>query len=440
MIDNLIEKVDNIESSIRNASSFIYHSTPMTAYSKGPQLDLKDIVGVIGPSTGRNILLNGSTGIAKTHLALACLTGLYGRDNFGILQIDPSLEAEKLFDLDGEKLQQGLLSEAIKNTKLITSPGVLLDEVMRAPQAILNILQAYMNNQAVTPSGGGSRQVGIEIPGIGFYQFKIGTCNEGKEFDEGTFNIDPAFRRRWPIEISLNLFAPNQYDMEQRSKAARTGTGLYVSQSEGVFEDIKEIHTNLNKISFHPVANEFLAYLGRMDNCIKAVFKTKRERGFSVEKCDGCHARGLAGKENFCGNVYAPEAPHEDIANVARGFALVRAHHIAASSGKMPKSLEVSFADVLQSFPFVCATKMGLDPAWLEKSFASGEPFEAAKALTINIEQKIMSKVKSLGKLMLKKDYTPDELAQIKKYSEEDPWSVGLRDFESVPVQYKGLR
>lgn len=442
-IKKLIENVDDVQTAVRDASGMIFHSTPMTGYRDGPQLDLRDIL-IVGASSGRNTLINGSTAIAKTHLALAFLAGLYGRRGVGytILQIDPSLEAEKLFNLDAKMLQTGLLSDAILNTPLITAPGILLDEVNRAPQVMLNVLQAYMNNQAVTPSGGVPRQTGIEVPG-GFYQLKIGTCNEGKQYDEGTFKMDPAFRRRFPIEIPLDLFRPTDYDMEKRRKARRTAGGLGVAETKGVLESILEIHKSLAELNFHPLAEEFVAYLSRMDNCIKSDYKTKRERGFNIERCDGCHARGLAGKQNICANVYSPSVPQEDIEAVARGFALLRAYYNASESGKIPKQINVSVYDVIAALPFVASTKFGADPAWVEKHFKSGEPFELAKAVGINIEQRLQSKLKKIGDLMTKRreDYTEDERALIENYCKEDPWAFGLRDCDFKPTRdYKGLR
>jgi len=439
-IEKIIKGIDAIQSSVREATSVIKHSTPLTNYADSPQLDIRDLL-IVGAVTGRNILLNGSAGIAKTHLALTALAGLYGNDNTTCLQIDPSLEKENLFNIDGGKLQNGLLSEAIIDSKLITCPGVLLDEVNRAPGAIRNILQGYLNNQAVTPVGGEPREVGVKRNN-GNYQLKLGTCNEGKEFEEGVFNMDPAFRRRWSIELPVDIFSPTDYDLAERRKARRISSGLHVPKSAGVQDKVFEVYDIVGSFDFHPVAEEFISYLGRMNNCsnAKSVFKTKRERGFTIERCNGCHARGLAGSQNFCGNVYAPQAPQEDIEAVARGFALIRSHHEAALTSRMPEKIEVTFEDALQAFPFVCSTKMGFDPAWLEKFFGSGEPFEATRALGINIEQRIKSKLKKLSDLMLEKNFSEDELKQIKKYSLEDPWSFGLRDYDNNPVVYKGLR
>ncbi|MEK6864087.1 MAG: hypothetical protein AABX27_02250, partial [Nanoarchaeota archaeon] len=87
-IANLIQNIDAMESSVRSASSMIYHSTPMTSYKDGMQLDIMDCLGVVCPAT-RNALVNGSTGLAKTHLAIAVMAGLFGSD-YAILQIDPS--------------------------------------------------------------------------------------------------------------------------------------------------------------------------------------------------------------------------------------------------------------------------------------------------------------------------------------------------------------
>lgn len=442
-IEKLIENVDEVQTAVRDASSMIFHSTPMTGYTSGPQLDLRDIL-IVGASTGRNALINGSTAIAKTHLALALLAGLYGPRGTGyaVLQIDPSLEAEKLFNLDAKKLQDGLLSDAIINTPLITAPGILLDEINRAPQVMLNVLQAYMNNQAVTPSGGVPRQTGIEVPG-GFYQFKVGTCNEGKLYDEGTFKLDPAFRRRFPIEVPLDLFRPTDYDMEQRRKAKRTAGGLAVPETKGVLKTVIKIHNSLAGINFHPLAEEFIAYLSRMDNCIKSNYKTKRERGFSTERCNGCHARGLAGAQNICANVYSPSVPQEDIEAVARGFALLRAYYNAGETGKIPRQIEVSLYDVTEALPFVASTKFGADPAWLEKHFKSGEPFELARAVGINIEQRLKNKLRKMDDLIIKKreDYTADERAKIENYCKEDPWAFGLRDCDFKPAEnYRRLR
>ncbi|MDI6738697.1 MAG: MoxR family ATPase [Nanoarchaeota archaeon] len=442
-IASLIENIDTMESSVRGASSMIYHSTPLTSYKDGNQLDIRDCLGVVLPATGRNCLVNGSTGLAKTHLAMAVMAGLFGSD-YAILQIDPSLEQEKFFDIDGKLLQEGRLSEAIKDTPYITAPGVIYDETNRAPQAMLNILQAHLNNQAITPSGGKSRKCGISVDGKGQYQYKIGTCNEGKQYDDGTFAMDPAFRRRFPFEVPVNLFAPTETDREMRQRAGRTGTGLYVPETEGCLDSVLEIFSNLGLVGIDLVAKEFISYLGRMNQCIKSPFGTKDEAGFNIERCVGCHARGLGGETNICGNVYAlPDATQMDLEAIAKGFALVRAHHKAAETGKMPSSLNVGLEDVIQVFPFVAATKMGIGPAWLIKHFKSGEPIEAAKAVCVNIEQRIKNKLLKVSALMAKADYTPDELAMMKSYCSEDPWAFGLRECDTkplLPVVYKGLR
>ncbi|MFH1065545.1 MAG: AAA family ATPase [Nanoarchaeota archaeon] len=443
MIQKLIENIDTMETAVRGASSMIYHSTPLTSYKDGAQLDMRDCLGVVCPATGRNALVNGSTGLAKTHLAIAVMAGLFGSD-YAILQIDPSLEQEKFFDIDGKLLQEGRLSDAIKDTPYITAPGVVYDETNRAPQAMLNILQAHLNNQAITPSGGKPRKCGISVVG-GRYQFKIGTCNEGKQYDEGTFAMDPAFRRRFPFEAPVNLFAPTETDREMRQKAGRTGTGLYVPETEGCLDAVLDIFGNLGLVETDLVAKEFISYLGRMNQCIKSPFGTKDEAGFNIERCAGCHARGLAGEQNFCGNAYAlPDATQMDLEVIAKGFALVRAHHKAAETGKMPSSVSVGLEDVIQAFPFVAATKMGIDPAWLGKYFKSGEPLEAARAVCVNIEQRIKKKLSKASALMAKADYTSDELAMMKSYCSEDPWAFGLRECcdtkPLLPVVYKGLK
>ncbi|MBU2590380.1 MAG: AAA family ATPase [Nanoarchaeota archaeon] len=440
-IEQVLRNIDDIQSSVREATSMIKHSTPITNYADAPQQDIRDLI-IIGAITGKNLLLNGSAGIAKTHLGLTALAGLYGNENTTCLQIDPSLEKENLFNIDGGKLQNGLLSEAIIDSKLITCPGVLLDEINRAPGAIRNVLQGYLNNQAITPAGGEIREIGVELSNGDRYQFKIGTCNEGKKYGESTFKMDPAFRRRWQIELPIDLFSPTDYDLNERRKARRIGSGLFVPKSVGVQDKVFATYSFISSLDFNPLAEEFISYLGRMNNCSnpKSFFKTKNEKGFSIDRCNGCHARGLAGTQNFCGNVYAPESPQEDIEAVAKGFALIRNHHEAAVNGNLPETIEVSFEDVLQAFPFVCSTKMSFDSAWLEKYFNSGEPFEATRALGINIEQKIKSKIKKLEELMVKKEFTQDELEIIKKYSLEDPWSFGLRDCDNNPVVYKSLR
>ena len=442
-IANIIENIDAMESAVRSASSMIYHSTPLTSYKDGIQLDIRDCLGVVCPATGRNALVNGSTGLAKTHLAIAVMAGLFGSD-YAILQIDPSLEQEKFFDIDGKALQEGRLSDAIKDTPYITAPGVIYDETNRAPQAMLNILQGHLNNQAITPSGGKPRKCGISVDGKGQYQFKIGTCNEGKQYDEGTFAMDPAFRRRFPFEAPVNLFAPTETDREIRQKAGRTGTGLYVPETEGCLVSVLDVFKNLGLVETDLVAREFIAYLGRMNQCLKSPFGTKGEAGFNAERCTGCHARGLAGETNICGNVYAlPDATQMDLEVIAKGFALVRAHHKAAETGDMPSSLSVGLEDVIQAFPFVAATKMGIDPAWLGKYFKSGEPFEAAKAVCVNIEQRIKKKLLKAAGMMSKAEYTSDELAMMKAYCQEDPWAFGLRECGAkplLPVVYKGLR
>jgi MoxR-like ATPase len=446
MDTKLAKKLENIQTDFRKSSAMIKHSTPLTFYAGGPQLDLRDLI-LTGALSGRNVLLNGGTGTAKTHTSLLALNSLFGANGYGQIQVDPGLNEEKLFNIFFGAIQDGKDLAALfdGNTLAITSPGVLIDETNRAPPEILNFLQAYLNNQTLTPGGGKNVPIGHELKNGERYQFKLGTCNEGKAYEGSTWRMDPAFRRRWAIEIPVNLFAPTEDDYQKMIQECDHIGVPVPTENKGHLTDILDLHEGLRTLPIHPTAQEFLLYLGRMNNCTESPYKTKDEEGFSIKRCKGCHARGLAEEQNFCANAFAPaNATITDIKMIARAFAILRAYRILGNKNDYANflkehkekeqseyswdNLEVMPADLYQAFPFVAATKVGFDQAWLMKYFKSGETHQAAKTLALNLEKRIRQKTVKLGELMVKSEYSDDDVDILKKYGKDDPWAVGLRD------------
>lgn len=344
----------------------------------GPvSFDIKDML-ILGAITGTDCLITGKTGAGKTKLATLVMKGLFDEE-YTNKTITPAMQPDDFLDIDfGVMKQGGLLRDAIKPLSILTKPGVILNEVNRAPGVIQNYLIPFLDKEIDIQ--GKDFFAGVELDSGERYQFRIVTINEGEQYAVDT--MDRAIRDRTVIEIPLDMFYQTYEDC-LNMLAALTGRGAsYIkSGSQGSSE---LVYKTFSAVSQVPVADEviiFLTYLSGMSLCsrIASPVKIKENALFSLEYCstvmnDGfvetnaaCHfskADYPTNIHNLCGNVRAPsQRGLLNLIKVARGAAFVRS---AKTDGM---AAETTIDDVMSVAPFVLHDKLEMNELWIKKHY-----------------------------------------------------------------------
>jgi MoxR-like ATPase len=368
------------------------------------------------------VLLTSRTGSGKTTFAKMLALSLFGEDH-AFIQVDPKLDENKLRDIAFGKIKEGKnLSEAVAETKILTAPCVILDEYNRAPSIITNLLQGYLTNGTLVFEGGREFKPGVPTKSGERYQIKIGTINEGQEY-YGTQAIDKASRDRFAVEINLDIFEPNEND---RWNFIRNGPARLPDDTpESSLEKILELYEIVKKVSLSPLAEEFISYFMRMNQCIKSPEGTKLTvTGIGGEFCKGCSA--LALDKGICANVYAPS--ERTIANwirLSKAFALYRAYKL----NEEEYDVKVEIEDVIAAAPFVLYSKLSINPNWVTK-YARGSLYNAVNEVVRIAYDRFIRGFKENEDLIerrinaLKNGNKPseeDEYLAV-RYCEKDPW------------------
>ncbi len=368
-----VSALTDLETRVRACSTDFYHSRPLVQYRKEYKdssdsilgedraaLDLRDLL-VASAITANNVLLIGKSGAGKTHLSKMVMTALFGTEGYKTLPIDATFGIDKLRDMAFGDISAGKnLKEAVRATGFLTCPGIIVDEYNRAPSEITNMLQGYLQNGALVFEGGREVTPGIQINGSDErYQWKVATANEGKAY-LGARKFDKASRDRLAIEIPLDIFPPA--DADRRALAAKTSSGLAVEASAGDVSDVLELLEHVRAVPLSTTLREFIIYLGRMDQCVKAANYTKLDiENFTPEFCQGCHH--AAESSNICGSVFAPsERSLINLQNMSRAFALLR----YARSGYQHKILKAEIDDFMAAAPFALYSKIDIHPGWID--------------------------------------------------------------------------
>jgi len=417
----------DLEDRVNNASKEYYHSRPLAAYTVQTAQRVRPVsIGLralllLCATTGNNVLLSGGTGCGKTHLAKMVQSGLVG-DAYKVLQMDASFSLDKLRDIAFQTVKDGgRLSEAVQESPLVTAPMVIIDEYNRAPDELRNMIQGWLQNGSLVFEGG--REV---YPGVAYkngngesrYQWKIATLNEGALYG-GARKVDKASRDRLAVEIPLDVFPPTDEDRRNMREKRSSGIGVHAGDV-GALESLWQAMSAVSSLPLGGDADEFLLYLGRMGQCIKAPNKTKLEiERFSPEYCKGCHHS--ARNSNLCGSVFAPsDRSLINLQSLAQGFALYR----GLQAEDDPEKLQVELEDIMAAAPFLLYGKIDIHPGWVD-AVAKGSKWQAVNA--------VLKLVYTSFKQYFQKNWehlqqgTPESQKALQKYAADtDPWCMEL--------------
>lgn len=419
-----VEALRKLDVRVREASKDYFHSRPVANYMSGDgdntysvSMGLRSLM-LVSAVTGNNVLLTGSTGSGKTHLSKMVMAGLFGNTGYKTLQIDANFSLDKLRDISFSTVASGgRLSEAVKETPLLTVPGVVIDEYNRAPPELTNIIQGWLQNGVLTFEGGREVNPGVVFNGRERYQWKVATVNEGSRYS-GARKLDKASRDRLSVEIPLDVFPLT--DDDRRNLSYKTSTSVDAFDGDGALEDLLKVAVGVREVPLTGPANEFIIYLQRMNQCVKTPNKTKLEvENFSPEYCKGCHLS--KGNDNICGSVYAPsDRSVIALRNLSKGFALYR----CLQTGSDPSNLKVELEEVVAAAPFVFLSKLDMHPGWIDRT-SNGSRWQAVNNAVKVAYNRFKNYVQSNFEHL--QQNTPDSLKAMQKYAQEkDAWCIEL--------------
>ena len=360
----------------RSTSNYI-RTTPLVQYNVDETrlvMDIRDVV-LLGAVTEADVLLTGKTGSGKTRLAAGILEGLFGKKGYYAKTTLPNMNPSEFMDIDFPSILSGkkTLKEALSGIPALTLPGILLNEVNRAPGIIQSLLIPFLDRELEVQ--GMPVQMGRTWKG-GQYQFRILTINEGGQYQ--VQSLDPAIRDRITIEIPVDAFPQSRYDiirmLEQASgevpnqKPKRDGPSQTLSGREDFFKEILLVKGAVDQVPVPADARFFLSYLAGMSYCIRAPRGNKESIALSPEICEGCHH--LAAFYTLCPSIYAPSARILiKLQRMAQGFALFRAWKSVSDAAT------VTVQDLIEAAPFLLYSKLNISPLWLRTAGDRTRPF-----------------------------------------------------------------
>ena len=423
MIKDTVKKLQKLDGLVRECSGDYFHSRPLVTYTVSECgevfFDLRDLA-LACAVTGNNLLLSGGTGCGKTHLAKMVMSALFGDKGYNVLQMDASFSLDKIRNIAFKIIKEGgNLDEAVKEAKILRVPGVIVDEYNRAPAEITNIIQGWLQNGTLTFEGGYEVSPGVLIDDKKRYQWKIATVNEGSRY-AGARKLDKASRDRLSVEIPLSIFSMT--DEDRRKLRSKTSTDVEVYNGDGALDDVVAVMQDVREIPLAGSADEFLLYLQRMSQCVKAPNKTKEEiENFSPEYCKGCHLS--KGHNNICGNVERAPSDRSVISlqNLAKSFALLR----TVKSGSDAESVSADIEDVIAAAPFVLYNKLDINPGWVDKT-GKGSKWQAINTAIKMSYEKFQKFLRDNYEHLSQPK--PESLIAIKSYAEKnDAWVADLK-------------
>lgn len=306
----------------------------------------------------QNVCLVGSSGTGKTLLARSVLSSVFG--DFSEVRCYPGLKKEELFgDMDFEVIKSGgHLRDAFRSSELVNSDALLIDEINRAPAPIQNIfldvLQGELNIE------------GKKFPvGKGSYFVVFATANIGDRY-VGTFNIDPALKERFSIEIPVDCFAPSFEDKERVIRERKSGR-IFLEESGGDSTEIEELVEERERIRGIELSEDavlFLQYLEMLDLCEKSPTGRKRDINFSPSYCKSCQFFDKGCRFIISGLSISTI---RDIASFSRTYAAFKNHD------------DVRLEDVIEVCPLFLYKGLMLDSEFAKDFW--GNRYEAVRSL-----------------------------------------------------------
>lgn len=359
-----------LRKAVDQATADYIHTVALCTYparNRDISLDIRDLL-LIAAVTESDVLLTGKTGSGKTRLANGVVQGLFGQNGWYAKTTLPTMNASEFMDVDFPAIIEGrkTLSEAVSGVQSLIKPGIVLNEVNRAPAVVQSLLIAFLDRE-------------LEVQGIpvemgkqwseGHYQLRILTINEGDLYQ--VQELDPAIRDRITIEIPIDAFQQSKQDVQTMlaRKKRVNGFGQESNGEKSYFEQVIRIRKAVEDFPLHPRAQLFLNYLSGLSYCVRAPRGNKESIALSPEVCEGCHHH--AAFYNLCGNIMAPSARSLlRLQQVARAFAFFRCWKKADSE----KALVLP-QDIIEAAPFVLYSKLYLNPLWLRTAGDRTRPF-----------------------------------------------------------------
>ena len=429
-----IDSIIKLDKRVKSATSQIHNSAVVcTVYDPALgavfgelELTVPDLL-LIAAITEVHMLLTGPTGCAKTDIAELVCGGLFGNEGFKTLRLNTGLSEDTISDTDTRKLFKGecTVNESIRPEDYLTLPGIVLDEVNRAPSVLANLLLGLNEKKIHIKCGIKNAEVGYKFRSPDGqecrYHFVIATMNEGKEYS-GIFPMDPAFRRRFPIEIPLGDLRPTPHD-DLRIDEQRNGAVEPINY-DSLIEDITRLTSNITELPLDHFAKIYLLYLKNVGRCPNSPSGFHPEDN-SHQLCIRSECRAQKVDNSFCSSVGGlSKAGSISLKRVSCGMALLRIartveaieqacregdadtieklRHFADSSASgnklrravLKKYLTIStvqVGDIKAMFPFIAlGGKVWMSPEYVAKNFL-GFRFSAMQ----NYAQLTYSKLKS---------------------------------------------
>lgn len=415
-------------------------STPLCFYEvdgKPLSLDIRDLL-LVGAITESDVLLTGKTGEGKTKLAVGVMRALFGPEGYYAKTTLPTMNPSEFMDIDFPAIVEGrkTLREALSGVSALEKPGIVLNEVNRAPGVIQALLIAFLDRE-------------LEVQGVpvamgrpwenGRYQFRILTINEGGIYR--VEEIDPAVRDRMTIEIPVDAFPRTKKDLVELLSVPRRDRYAAVfeehagEEQSDLFPRVIAMRRLVEEVPVQPDVLYFLGYLSGLSYCVRTPRGNKELVHLGPDLCEGCHH--AAAFYGLCGNILAPSARGIlALLQVAKAFALVRTCKTAPAR-HAARPVFVTIQDIIAAAPFVLYSKLNINPLWVRTAGDRttrfyGDRWTAIQSILAWIYRerflRLMNPQGRIGSLLLRysegHDLTQSNWEEIYRYlMERDPWA-----------------